>query len=78
MAVALHYDNEHAPRVVARGEGAVAERILELAREHGVPVEEDPVLVAALSGIALDEEIPEQLYEAVARIISFVLSLADE
>ena len=76
LAVALHYDHENAPRVVAKGKGLVAERIIELARENDVPIEDNPVLVQALAGVNLGEEIPEEMYQAVAEVISFVLSLA--
>ncbi len=72
-AVALNYDGVGAPRVVAKGEGATAEQIRALAEEHDVPIEDNPILVEALSRIELGEEIPEALYQAVAVIISFIL-----
>jgi len=77
IAVALAYDREtdHAPRVVAKGRGEIAERIIETARAHGVVVEADPALAAALSFVELDENIPEELYKAVAIVIGFVLRL---
>lgn len=76
-AVALRYDaaRDAAPKVVAKGAGHVAERILELAREHGVVVHEDPDLVAALAHLDLDMEIPESLYRAVAEVLAFVYEL---
>ena len=58
LAVALHYDKKGAPRVVAKGRGELGERIVELAREHGVPIEENEVLAGALSQVELDDEIP--------------------
>ncbi|WP_321339953.1 EscU/YscU/HrcU family type III secretion system export apparatus switch protein [Breoghania sp.] len=73
VAVALHYDNQGAPTVTAKGEGFVAENILKLARESGVPVEEDAILAQALSQVELGDEIPEELYKAVAVIIGFIL-----
>nr|WP_283776625.1 EscU/YscU/HrcU family type III secretion system export apparatus switch protein [Stappia sp. WLB 29] len=73
MAVALHYDHAGAPRVTAKGRGVLAARILELAAEHGVPVEEDAALAEALSQIELDREIPLELYEAVAAVLRFIL-----
>lgn len=75
LAVALAYDHEAgaAPQVVAKGRGAVAERIIENARAHGVHVEENPVLAEALSAVELDDTIPTELYRAVAEVISFVL-----
>jgi flagellar biosynthesis protein len=78
LAVALHYDNERAPRVVAKGKGAMAEKILQLAHDNGVPIEDNALLAETLATIDLDEEIPEELYAAVAEIISFVLSLSKE
>jgi len=77
-AVALLYEGVGAPKVTAKGKGDLAERIVETARAHGVAVEENPALAAALSAIELEEEIPVELYEAVARVISYVLSTAQE
>lgn len=74
MAVALRYDNSGAPRVTAKGRGEVAARILETAAAHGVPIEEDAALAQALALIEIDEEIPIELYEAVAAVLRFILS----
>jgi flagellar biosynthesis protein len=73
LAVALRYDAPTAPRVVAVGRGELGQRIIDTAREHGVPVEQNPQLAQALSTIELESEIPEQLYEAVALIIAFIM-----
>lgn len=70
-AVALHYDGRGAPRVTAKGQGLVAENILRLAREHGVPLHEDAALAAVLSRLELNEEIPPALYRAIAEVIAF-------
>jgi flagellar biosynthesis protein len=70
-AVALYYDGQRAPRVTAKGQGRVAERILELAREHDVPLHADAALVGLLARIELGDEIPETLYRAVAQVIAF-------
>lgn len=77
-ATALRYDGQQdrAPKVVASGAGHVAQRILELAREAGVPVREDPALQQALDQLALDEEIPEELYAAVAETLVWAYRLA--
>jgi len=75
-AVALHWDREHAPRITASGSGPTAEAILRLAEEHGVPLQSDPYLVEALAQIPLGEEIPPQLYVAVAEVLAFVFALA--
>ncbi len=77
LAVALAYETPNAPRVVAVGRGDIGEAIIKLAREHGVPLEENPALAEALSHVELDTEIPEALYRAVAEIIGFILSAAD-
>ena len=73
-AVALRYDAESdaAPRVVAKGDRLLAERIIEIARQNGVPIHEDPDLVSILSALDVDREIPEMLYRAVAEVLAFV------
>lgn len=76
LAVALHYDHSGAPRVVAKGKGSVGAKIIDLAREHGVPIEENEVLAGALSHVELGDEIPEELYTAVAEVLVFVLRLS--
>jgi flagellar biosynthesis protein len=70
-AVALQYDGQGAPRITAKGEGLTADRILELAREHQIPLHEDPALVSLLGQIDLGQEIPPALYLAVAQVIAF-------
>jgi len=79
FAVALRYTQgeEVAPICVAKGADAVALRIREVAEEHGVPIVEDPPLARALFAAAdLDREIPTEHYQAVAKIIGYVLGLA--
>jgi flagellar biosynthesis protein len=73
-AAALRYEPGHdrAPRVVASGQGHIADRILALAHDHGVPVQHDPALPAALTELELDREIPPQLFAAVAEVIGFL------
>jgi flagellar biosynthesis protein len=74
VAVALQYDfGDGAPVVTAKGEGHVAEKIIETAREHNIAIEENPVLAQALAQIEIDEAIPVPLYKAVAEVIGFVL-----
>ena len=75
LAVALHYDRPGAPRVVAKGKGAIGAKIIEVAEEHGVPIEENEVLAGALSNVELGDEIPAELYKAVAEVLVFVLRL---
>ncbi len=74
LAVALEYDRLGAPRVTAKGRGALAEKIIETAREHDVPIEDDSLLAEALSRVPLDDEIPLELYRAVATVIGFILA----
>lgn len=76
-AVALKYepDKDSAPRVTAKGKGLVAQRIMEIAREGGIPISEDPDLVGALIQLDFDEEIPQELYKAVAEILAFAYRL---
>ncbi len=76
LAIALHYEKPGAPRVVAKGRGEVGERIIEAARAHGVPIEQNAGLAEALSKVELDEEIPEALYRAVAEVLVFILKMS--
>lgn len=75
-AVALHYSGEGAPRVMAKGSGEIAERILELASLHNVPIQHDRALVELLAQVRLGEEIPPTLYAAIAELLSFIYSLS--
>jgi flagellar biosynthesis protein len=75
LAVALHYDRTGAPRVVAKGKGAIGAKIIEVAKEHDIPIEENEVLAGALSNVELGDEIPAELYKAVAEVLVFVLKL---
>lgn len=75
LAVALHYNGNGAPRVVAKGGGQIAERILETAREHKVPLQEDAALAATLARIELGREIPRELFVAVAHVLAFAWSV---
>jgi flagellar biosynthesis protein len=76
LAVALQYDRTGAPRVVAKGRGAVGAKIIEVAKANDVPIEENEVLAGALSSIELGDEIPEELYRAVAEVLVFVMRLS--
>lgn len=74
-AVALKYSpsqQQQAPVVVAKGRGMVAESILRIAKESHIPVQEDPSLVEVLSKLDIDQEIPPELYQLVAEILSFI------
>jgi len=74
-AVALYYDGKNAPHISAKGAGAVAEEIIAIAREHGVPLCDNSSLVELLVNLELGDEIPEALYIAVACIIAFAYEL---
>ena len=76
-AAALNYDRarDKAPKVVAKGRGKMADRIVSTAREHGVPMVEDRNLVQMLEVLDLDTEIPPELYQAVAEVLAFVYRL---
>jgi flagellar biosynthesis protein len=76
LAVALHYDRKGAPRVVAKGKGTIGAKIVEVAKAHDIPIEENEVLAGALSNVELDDEIPAELYKAVAEVLIFVMRLS--
>ncbi len=73
-AIALRYDpdRDRAPKIVAKGEGSIAERIIKLAKENNIPVVEDTDLVNAMINMEVYEEIPPELYRAIAQILVFV------
>lgn len=76
-AAALHYTHGAggAPTLVAKGEGFIAEKILATAEQYGVPIHHDPALVGALSRLELGEQIPAELFSAVATVIAFLYRL---
>lgn len=76
IAVALKYDGKNAPKVTAKGEGLTAEQILGIAEQHGIPLQTDPELVKILAQIPLGDEIPNELYVAVAEVIAFAYFLS--
>jgi flagellar biosynthesis protein len=76
LAIALNYDGENAPLLTAKGQDELARRIVELAREHDIPLHQDPQLAALLAQIPLGEEIPEALYRAVAEVIAFAYMIS--
>jgi flagellar biosynthesis protein len=76
-AVAIHYQDEkdRAPSVTASGRGLVAERIIALARQNGVPLYEDRDLAQVLAALDIDAEIPPELYRAVAEVLAYIYRL---
>lgn len=77
IAAAIKYDSTSAdaPKVTARGRGFVADKIIAIAEENGIPIKNDPDLVQILSKLDVGTEIPVELYRAVAEILAFVYSL---
>ncbi len=71
LAIALKYDGLGAPRVTAKGKGIIAEQILELAKQHGIPLHGDPQLARLLANVPLGDEIPRELYVAISEVIAF-------
>ena len=76
-AVALKYqpNQDHAPRVIAKGKGKAASKIIEIAKEHNIHIHNDPDLVEILSKLDLHEEIPPDVYVVVAELLAFVYAL---
>ncbi|MBF0456329.1 MAG: EscU/YscU/HrcU family type III secretion system export apparatus switch protein [Nitrospirae bacterium] len=77
-AAALNYKTgaDAVPRITAKGSGTVADKIIEIAKAHGVPIKEDRQLVDILSALDLYQEIPQELYKAVAEILAFIYKLS--
>ncbi|MCM3361509.1 EscU/YscU/HrcU family type III secretion system export apparatus switch protein [Niallia sp. MER TA 168] len=79
-AIALTYEQHKysAPAVIAKGKGLVAEQILERAKKENIPIQEDASLVELLSKLNINEQIPEDLYMAVAEVFAYIYSLEKE
>ncbi len=73
-ALAVQYEKERdsAPKVVAKGKGAVADKIIELAKENNIPLHEDPDLIEILSKLELGQEIPPEMYKLIAEVLVYV------
>jgi len=78
-AVAIKYkmNEDPAPKVVAKGKGRIAEKIIELAKENDIPIREDPDLVEILAKLELNQYIPPELYQVVAEILAFIYRMSD-
>ena len=78
-AVALKYqaESDGAPKVVAKGKGDIAARIIAVAKEHGIPIHEDADLLEVLATLELDREIPADLYRTVAEVLAFIYRVND-
>ena len=75
VSAALRYTGSGAPKVIAAGRGHVADSILARAREAGVPVHHDPQLADSLAALALGDDVPEELWTAVAQVLAWAYSL---
>lgn len=77
QAAALRYDPEadDAPRLIAAGEGLLARRIIERAKQHGVPVVQDPHLAHSLVRLKVGQQVPTNLYVAIAKVLTFVYAI---
>lgn len=75
QAIALKYDEITAPKLTAKGQAEIAEQIIDIAREHNIPIYENSELVDILSKLELGDEIPEVLYRVIAEIIAFAYHL---
>ena len=76
-AVALRYlpGKDKAPKVTAKGAGKLAEKIIDLAKKHGIPIQEDPALIQILAQLDFYQEIPPSIYVVVAEILAFIYSM---
>jgi len=76
-AVALRYQapRDRAPKVTAKGSGLVAQKIIELGRQYGIPIQEDPALIQVLAQLDFYQEIPPKIYVVAAEILAFVYKL---
>ncbi len=79
-AVSLKYKpgKDPAPKVTAKGQGLVAERIIALAREHQIPIKEDPDLLQVLSQVEVNQTVPSSIYQMVAELLAFVYKVNNE
>jgi flagellar biosynthesis protein len=76
-AVALSYDSkvDTSPRLVAKGSGKLAQNIIDIAKEHNLPIKEDPDLIELLSKVDLNQEVPSNMYKAIAEVFKFLYEI---
>ena len=79
QAAALRYEpkRDHAPKLIAKGQGALAEKLIELAKQHDIPIRQDKNLLQTLSRLDLNQEIPAEVYQVVAEILAFIYRLSN-
>ena len=75
IALRYHPSKDRAPKVTAKGSGLVAKKIIDLGRQFGIPIQEDPALVQILAQLDFYQEIPPKIYMVVAEILAFVYKL---
>jgi flagellar biosynthesis protein len=78
IAIALSYDGQNAPEVVATGKGNAASKIIALAEQNDIPLQADSALAEMLCDVPLGDEIPEKLYLAVAKVLAFAYMVSGE
>lgn len=79
QAIALSYEQTmESPRVVAKGCGLVAERMLALAQANGIPIHEDPALLSLLDALQIEEHIPDDLYQVIAELFVFLYQMEQD
>ena len=74
QAVAIRYnaDKDRAPKVTAKGKGVAADKILQLGKQHSIPVYQNKTLTSMLMAIEIDHEVPPELYSAVAEVLAYI------
>ena len=79
-ATALQYNinKDNAPKMIAKGEHYLAQKIIEIAKENNIPIKEDRDLVELLSKLEINQEIPQDMYKAIAEVFSFIYKLSKE
>lgn len=78
LALGWNKEKDNAPKVLGSGSGEIAERIIKLAHENGIPIKEDEDLCEILSKLELGEEIPPAMYKAVAEVFSFIYRMSNK
>lgn len=76
VAISLEYSGDSAPKVSAKGSGFIAEQIIEIAKQHGIPIKQDAELTELLSQVELNQEIPPVLYEAIVQVLVFAYQVS--
>lgn len=74
-AIALRYKEDDLPRVIAKGKGVAAEKVLDIANQHQIPIHQDALLNKALGALELNQTIPKELFAAVAQVLIFAYNL---